>query len=146
MHQHISAKTFRRLTRAEGYLELDMPDYALEELAAIDDPGPVEAVVAFMTGQALKQQERYEAAITPLKRAVALIPAPHNRLAWASLGECFRLGGNDELADVIDKFVESTATRRVVVPLAIELQITVQPPIDVALPPTDAEDDTHLNQ
>src|SRR5262245_32280503 len=107
MNINVSPKTLRRLTAAEGYLELDLPAYALEELARSEEPGAFEPLVQYMTGEALKEQKRYEDAIEPLKRAAQMIPAPHNRAAWLSLGECFRAGGRTDLAEFAEMFANS---------------------------------------
>ena len=106
----MKTKTFprvvRRISAAEGYLDLDMPERAMLELEAITEPGPYEPTVEYMKGEALIAQRRFTEAIGPLKRAVQLIPAPHTREAWKSLGECYRLRGDEELADVIERFAE----------------------------------------
>ena len=107
MYQHPLQKTVRRLEAAEGYLELDLPNYALDELEAISDPGPFEPLIHYMKGDALKEQRRFQDAIEPLTQAARLIPAPHNRIAWKALGECYRQGGQDELADVVEMFADS---------------------------------------
>ena len=70
MIDRAAIRTVRRLTAAEGYLELDMPDYALEELEGIDDAGPYAGVVDWLAGEALKEKQDYEAAIESLQRAV----------------------------------------------------------------------------
>ena len=98
--REIDAKIVRKLTAADGYLELNMPGQALAELAGIRDAGPLRPAVEFMTGLALKDQRRFEEAIEPLQRAASTIPAPHNRDAWVSLGECFRESGRGDLAEV----------------------------------------------
>lgn len=140
MRANVPHKTIRRLAAAEGYLELDLPAYALEELAAIQEPGAFEPLVHYMTGEALKGQKRFADAIEPLKRAAQTIPAPHNRPAWLSLGECFRAGGRDELADVVEMFANSrhfqTASQDAPI---LELHITVQGPIDI--PALDEEEE-----
>ncbi len=104
--REIDAKIVRKLTAADGYLELNMPGRALDELAGIGDAGPLRPAVEFMTGLALKDQHRFEEAIEPLQRAVATIPAPHNRDAWVTLGECFRESGRSDLADVAEMFAD----------------------------------------
>ena len=43
----LPVKTVKRLFAAEGYLELGMPEQALEELALIEDPAPIEASVEY---------------------------------------------------------------------------------------------------
>src|SRR5690606_20193227 len=89
MNTTISPRLVRRISAAEGYLDLDMPERAMRELEAISDPGPYEPTVEYMKGEALIAQRRFAEAIAPLKRAVQLIPPPHNREAWKSLGECY---------------------------------------------------------
>lgn len=100
MAEQVSVKTLKRLTAAEGYLELDLPDLALEELEGVEEPGPYVPVIDWLTGEALKEKREYDAAIDSLSRAIPGIPAPHNRRAIEALSECFRQTGKDELADV----------------------------------------------
>ncbi len=96
----LPVKTVKRLFAAEGYLELGMPEHALEELAAIEDAAPIEASIEYLTGEAFRQQERYDDAVEALERAAQLIPEPYNKVVWESLSDCFRKNGDDELADV----------------------------------------------
>ena len=133
MSEKTLAKTIRLLTAAEGYLELNMADYALEELEAIEDPGSFEPLVHFMKGEALKSQQRFEEAIDSLRQAAQMIPAPHNKMAWMSLSECFRQGGRDELADVVEMFANSPVVEQPEAPIVptLNVSITIQPPIDV---------------
>jgi tetratricopeptide (TPR) repeat protein len=105
-----SVKALRRLTAADGYLDLGMAEHALQELAAIEEPGPLEAAVLYIEGEALKSLERYSEAIDRLQRAAELIPAPYNRPAWLSLSECFLQRGQNELAAVAKLFAEESAT------------------------------------
>ena len=105
-HPKTSPRVVRRISAAEGYLDLDMPERAMRELEAITEPGPYEPTVEYMKGEALIALRRFAEAIAPLKRAVQLIPPPHNREAWKSLGECYRLRGDEELADVIELFTD----------------------------------------
>ena len=109
MKIEVPAKAVKRLFAAEGYLELGMPQQALRELEEIDLLAPLEASVQYLTGEALKAQERYDDAIESLQRAAQLIPAPYNKLAWMSLSECFRSNGQDELAEVVELFLEDSA-------------------------------------
>ena len=97
----LPVKTVRRLFAAEGYLELGMPENALEELAAIEDAAPVEASVEYLTGEAFRQQKRYDDAVKSLERAAQLIPAPFNQVVWLSLSDCFRKRGDEVLADIV---------------------------------------------
>ena len=62
----LPVRTVKRLFAAEGYLELGMPEHALEELALIEDAAPIEASVEYLTGEAFRQQERYDDAVESL--------------------------------------------------------------------------------
>ncbi|MCA9117099.1 MAG: hypothetical protein KDA79_18635 [Planctomycetaceae bacterium] len=121
--QECSVRVLRCLSAADGYLDLSMPAHALAELDRIGDPGPLEAPVAFLRGEALKAQQKYSEAIEPLQRAARLIPAPHNQIAWRALEECFRLRGDDALADIVQMFAESSGDPS---DLEIELQISIE--------------------
>jgi tetratricopeptide (TPR) repeat protein len=101
------SKTIRRLQTAEGYLELNLPERALAELNSINDRGPFEAAIILLEGEALKTQQRYDEALVPLKRAVAMIPSPLNKRAWRSIAECYRKSGRDELAELADLVVNA---------------------------------------
>lgn len=109
MAEFVSIKTLKRLTAAEGYLELDLPDLALEELDGVEQPGPYGAVIDWLTGEALKEKREYDAAIDSLSRAIPGIPSPHNRRAIEALSECFRQTGRDELAEAAANFAVTTA-------------------------------------
>jgi hypothetical protein len=99
---HKVQRTIRLLQRAEGYLDLHLPERAISELDLIASAGPFEPAVALLRGEALKSQERYNEALIPLKQAATTIPAPLNKRAWRSLSECYRLTGREELAEVAD--------------------------------------------
>lgn len=131
MHQNAVLKVLRRLEAAEGYLELQMPEHAINELDSIQEAGPFEASVALLRGEAFKGQEKYDDAIASLQKAAQMIPAPHNRRAWESLGECYRLGGRDEMAKLVETFANTPqAPPRVIAPV-VNISITIQTPIDM---------------
>lgn len=120
------SRLIRRLTAAEGYLELDLPDYALDELERIEDPGPYTGVVDWLTGEALREKQDYQAAIESLQRAVRDIPVPHNRAAVNSLTVCLRNTGRDDLADAIQKYAiaaEETAEDLSAIEIHVEFPI-----------------------
>ena len=119
---NLSARTVRRLMAAEGYLELGLPAYALRELESVDDPGPLEPHADYLRGRTLIAQERYEDAIEPLKHAAPRLPAPHNRVAWLSLGHCYRRNGQESLAKIVEALAEASQSRPV--PLTI-VEITM---------------------
>ncbi len=119
-----SPKLMKRLSAAEGYLDLDLPERALIELDAVKDPGPWEATVEYMKGEAFIAARRFEEAIAPLKKAAQLIPAPHNKGVWQSLSECYRSRGDDEMAELTEMFAENPQAE--VAPNVIQvLQITL---------------------
>ena len=122
----LSPKVLRQLAAAEGYLDLGMPQHALDELAAVTDPGKLEAPLHYLRGEALKAQERYGEAIEPLQKAAQLIPAPHNKVAWLSLSECFRLRGQSELADLAETFANSQQSVNITPVLNITINISAE--------------------
>lgn len=89
----------RRLAAAEGYLELQMPTYALEELSRVEDAGPFEPIAQLFRGEALQAQEKYAEAIRPLNLAAQMFPKPFNQRAFMALSNCYRHEGQDQLAD-----------------------------------------------
>ncbi len=102
-------KTVRRLFAAEGFLELQLPLRAINELDQLKDAGVLEPYVSFLRGQALRRLKRYEEAINPLHEAARTIPAPWNQLAWRDLGDCFRHEGFQELAEIVEMFADDPA-------------------------------------
>lgn len=129
MDDQISIRTLKRLTAAEGYLELELPDLALEELEGIDDAGPFDAVIDWLTGEALKGKQQYDDAIRALSKAVQGIPAPHNRRAVESLSECFRSTGQDDLADLAEEYSQSVQNAQSTSPIAF-LKVELEFPGD----------------
>ncbi|WP_166830715.1 tetratricopeptide repeat protein [Thalassoroseus pseudoceratinae] len=102
-------KAVRHLVAAEGYLELELPGRALAELECIphnEETTDLQPFVHYLTGESLKDLERFEEAIDPLHEAARTMPAPYNRTVWTSLGECFRRDGQPVLAEVAEMFAE----------------------------------------
>lgn len=128
MYSDSAPRVFRRLLAAEGYLELGMPQHALEELDAVEHPGPFEPPLQFMRGEALRAQERYEDAIQPLQLAAKLIPPPHNRQAWLALSDCFRHRGHEVLADVAEMFADAQPESRRQAQPTLTINITIGQP------------------
>jgi tetratricopeptide (TPR) repeat protein len=102
MNARSTERVLRRLLAADGYLELNLPQYALDELESIGDAGMFEAEMHFLRGEAYKSQKRYGDAIAPLQEAARLLPDPHYRQAWLSLSECYRKRGQTDLAEVAE--------------------------------------------
>lgn len=79
----------RRLERhVEGYLELGMPEQALETLAKLGEPDSFGAHRLYLWGEALRSLERYEEAVIPLQRAAEA--NPDNSSIWLALAWCHK--------------------------------------------------------
>jgi len=124
MNDQNKQKIFRKLVAAEGYLQLGMASHALNELDTIEDAGPFQPPYAFMRGEALRAQERYDDAIEELQLAAKLIPAPLNKQAWLSLSDCFRHRGEHDLADAMESFANAKTNP------VINVNIQFNPPVD----------------
>ena len=84
----------RRLREATGFMELDLPQHALDRLEGLDDPGPLTAQVELVRGEALRKLHRYWDAAMSLKRAVAKIPSPYDKPAMLALSVCYHQVGD----------------------------------------------------
>lgn len=102
MRANVSPTTIRNLVAADGYLDLNMPEYALRELEKMGDAGLYEPPRQYLIGCALKMMDRLDDAIRPLEEAARRMPAPIRRLAWAELTECYRHLGSEELAQIAE--------------------------------------------
>lgn len=126
-------RTIRLLQRAEGFLELHLPERAIGELDSIADAGPFTPAAALLRGEALKSQERYDEALVPLKQAATTIPAPLNKRAWRSLSECYRHTGRDELADVADLVLNAEEVETQLEQITVHFAIVPMPLVNEAL-------------
>jgi len=88
----------RRLASAEGFLELGLPEYALADLGQVPNAGPFEAIAQLLKGEALQAEERFDEAIGALNRAAELFPKPFNQRALLGLSRCYRMRGEEILA------------------------------------------------
>lgn len=93
-----ATKTTRKLAAAEGYLELGLPELALEELQSVEDAGPFAVPHLWMTGEALKAQGRYDEAIALLRHVAQSLPTPASQQVWQSLTECLHESGQQATA------------------------------------------------
>jgi Flp pilus assembly protein TadD len=95
----LSARTRRerRLEAARGYLALDMPNQALRELNAIDDPEECPFAAHHLRGEALRQREDYESALDHFQLALGEEPKDLSVL----LGMAWCLKRVDRLDDAI---------------------------------------------
>jgi tetratricopeptide (TPR) repeat protein len=87
---------------AEGYLELGMPQHALDALAGLGDPAAFDPHTLYLWGEALRATERYPEAIVPLGQAAEAVP--ENVDVWFALGWCYKRTGRVDLAiDSLEK-------------------------------------------
>jgi tetratricopeptide (TPR) repeat protein len=82
----------KRVTRASGYLELDLPQNALDCLATIATAGPFQAEVELLRAEAFRRQRRYQDAAKSFKIAAQAF-AP-DRKAYLALSDCLRKVGD----------------------------------------------------
>lgn len=104
----------RILREVEGYLELEMPQTALELLNRMREPGTFRGQQLYLTGEALRALERYGEAIAPLEQAADLQPS--NLRIWLALGWCQKRIGRLDLAIEALERAEEVAPEEAVVP------------------------------
>ena len=103
MRIQITPRTVRRLLSADGYLDLNMPENAIEELAKIPEAGVLDGPRHLLFGIALKQLDRHSEAISHFEKAARVMPAPVRRFAWRELVESYKAVGSEQLAAMADK-------------------------------------------
>lgn len=81
---------------AEGYLELGMPQHALQTLGRLGDPAGFGVETLYLWGEGLRAMHRYFEALLPLKRASRL--APEDSRVRLALGWCYKRTGRLDLA------------------------------------------------
>jgi Flp pilus assembly protein TadD len=92
-----------RLQReAEGYLELGMPEHALETLGRLSDAAELDGNGLYLWGESLRILERYYEALVPLQRAARA--APDDVRIRIALAWCYKRTGRLDLAiDVLEE-------------------------------------------
>lgn len=88
----------KRLRHATGYLELGMPQHAIDCLEGLGELGPLEAAAELLRGEALRIQHRFTDAAHSLETAARKFTAPHDRPAWLALSLCYRQAGDTDRA------------------------------------------------
>lgn len=79
----------KRIVReAEGYLELGLPQQAIDALERMTDPGTFKGYKLWLMGEALRAQERYAEAAEVLEQALELSPSKIE--AYLALGWCYK--------------------------------------------------------
>ena len=81
---------------AEGYLELGMPQHALQTLGRLGDPAAFDGHALYLWGEGLRAMERYFEALMPLQRAVKA--TPNDVRVRIALGWCYKRTGRIDLA------------------------------------------------
>tara|TARA_R110002072_G_scaffold303130_1_gene495018 strand:- start:43963 stop:44439 length:477 start_codon:yes stop_codon:yes gene_type:complete len=96
----------RRMTAAEGYLELGLPADALAELQNIENPAPFEGAYMWLLGESLRNQGLYDEAIAPLRRAAQTLPSETGQQAWEALNDCLEKSGRSAIAGDMTQTME----------------------------------------
>ena len=91
---HIRRAKIQR--EAEGYLELGMPEQALQTLGRLGDPAGFESHALYLWGEGLRTMQRYFEALLPLERAAKA--APDDIRVRIALGWCYKRTGRLDLA------------------------------------------------
>ena len=91
---HIRRAKIQR--EAEGYLELGMPEQALQTLGRLGDPAGFESYALYLWGEGLRTMQRYFEALLPLERAAKA--APDDIRVRIALGWCYKRTGQLDLA------------------------------------------------
>ncbi len=102
MRSTLTSVTLRRLLAADGYLHLELPGRAIDELRKIDNAGALEGTRQLMLGIALKRSGNSEAAVEHLEQAARTMPGAIRSFAWSELASCYRDVGSRELADLAE--------------------------------------------
>ncbi len=94
----------RRLSEADGYIDLGMGQHALNRLEGIDAAGPFTPAVAMLRGKALWLQKRFDEAAQELRTAAAGLNFPHAQQAWLAISLYHRQQGDvDDAIDALSK-------------------------------------------
>jgi tetratricopeptide (TPR) repeat protein len=81
---------------AEGYLELGMPEHALQALGRLGDPVSFDCRALYLWGEGLRAMDRCFEALMPLERAAKA--APNDIHVRVALGWCYKRTGRLDLA------------------------------------------------
>jgi tetratricopeptide (TPR) repeat protein len=84
----------KRLNQALGYLELGMPQQALDSLESLGPLGPFDAEVEYLRGHALRMQHRYREAARKFRLAAEKLPPQDDDAAWLALSAIYSTIGD----------------------------------------------------
>ncbi|MBX7164880.1 MAG: tetratricopeptide repeat protein [Pirellulales bacterium] len=105
-------RTARTIRAAEGYLELNLPQYALETLDRLPR-GHMPSRALYLKGEALRSLQRFDAAIEPLLQAAEL--DPEDVRVWLALGWCYkRTSRLDQAIDALEHALAADSSEAVV--------------------------------
>jgi tetratricopeptide (TPR) repeat protein len=90
----VRAARIRR--EAEGYLELGLPQHALQALGRLGNPAGFGVEALYLWGEGLRAMRRHFEALLPLERAARL--APDDIRIRLALGWCYKRTGRLDLA------------------------------------------------
>jgi tetratricopeptide (TPR) repeat protein len=96
MGKELRSRASKIQREAEGYLELGMPQHALQSLGRLGDPTDFNLEALFLWGEGLREMDRYFEALVPLERAAKL--APEDIRVRIALGWCYKRIGRLDLA------------------------------------------------
>ena len=96
MNARARARQAKIQCEAEGYLELGMPEHALQTLGRLGDPARFDVGALYLWGEGLRALERFYEALMPLERAAKA--APDDIRVRISLGWCYKRTGRLDLA------------------------------------------------
>lgn len=82
--------------QAEGYLELGMPQQAMDAIARLRSPSELSPHALFLQGEALRCLLRHQEALVPLSRAAQA--EPDNVHVWLAMGWCYKRIARVDLA------------------------------------------------
>jgi tetratricopeptide (TPR) repeat protein len=84
----------KRLNQAAGYLELGMPQQALDSLERLGPAGPFDAEIEYLRGHALRLQHRYREAARRFRLAAEKLPPQDDDAAWLALNAIYNQVGS----------------------------------------------------
>ncbi len=94
----------KRLSEADGYIDLGMGQHALNRLEGIAAAGPFTPTVAMLRGKALWLQKRFDEAAQQLRTAADGLNFPHAQQAWLAISLYHRQQGDvDEAINALSK-------------------------------------------
>ena len=101
-----TSRTQRVIRTAEGYLELGLPEQAVESLERRRGLVLADGRAAYLWGESLRELRRYEEAIEPLEQA-----ADHrsgDMYVWLALAWCYKRTGQLQMAiDALESALRS---------------------------------------